>query len=53
MDGDNRVRNMFGSHMASIDKYTPRDEYMGVMEYLKRKSSFNDISKIWKYEICI
>ena len=49
---DNRRRNMPGSHTFT-SKYTSKDEYIGVYGIFKREKQFDDISKIWEYEICI
>ena len=51
-DRDNRRRNMPGSHTFT-NKYTSKDEYIGVYGIFKRKKQFNDISEVYKHEICI
>ena len=43
---------MHGSHTFT-SKYTSKDEYIGVYGIFKREKQFDDISKIWEYEICI
>ena len=38
---------------SSVVKYTSKNEYIRIYGRLKRGKKFNDISKIWEYEICV
>ena len=38
---------------TSFSKYTTQNERFGIYGVFKRKKQFINISKVWKYEICI
>ncbi len=49
---DNIRKNMPRAYTFAI-KYTVEDKHIGICGIFERKKQFNDISEIWKYEICV
>ena len=43
---------MSRSH-PSASKYSPKNECIGIYGIPQGKKQFNDISKVWEYEVCI